>query len=150
MRTITTDYNNSAYNSETKFTCVYSANGLTVAAATPVDVRSMTDSVQAGDYVASATSMDIDASTSTPDVGGTDTVTITTKISSTATAGIPVRAISSDTAKVTVSPALARAKADGTVDFVLTAVGTDTQTATITFKTYGATDKTCAVTITEA
>ena len=150
MRTITTDYNNSAYNSETKFTCVYSANGLTVAAATPVDVRSMTDSVQAGDYVASATSMDIDSATSTPDVGGTDTVTITTKISSAATAGIPVRAYSSDTAKVTVTPALARSKADGTVDFVLTAVGTDTQTATITFKTYGATNKTCAVTITEA
>lgn len=150
MRTITTDYNNSAYNSETKFTCVYSANGLTVAAATPVDVRSMTDSVQAGDYVTSATSMDIDSNTSTPDVGGTDTVTITTKISSAATAGIPVRASSSDTAKVTVTPALARSKADGTVDFVLTAVGTDTQTATITFKTYGATNKTCAVTITEA
>ena len=55
MRSITTDYNNSAYNSATKFTCVYSANGLTVPANTPVDVRALTDSVGAGDYVASAT-----------------------------------------------------------------------------------------------
>lgn len=148
MRTITTDYNNASYASETKFTCVYSANGLTVPANTPVDVRALNDSVGAGDYVASATSMDIDSATSTPAPAGTDTITITTKISSTATAGIPVKASSSDTAKVTVSPAFGRTKADGTIDFVLTAVGTDTQTATITFKTYGATDKTCAVTIT--
>lgn len=150
MRTITTDYNNSAYNSETKFTCVYSANGLTVAAATPVDVRALNDSVGAGDYVASATSMEIDSETSTPDVGGTDTITITAKISTTATAGIPVRAISDDPAVATVSPSLARTKANGTVDFVITAVGADTEEATITFKTYGADDVTCAVTITEA
>jgi hypothetical protein len=149
MRTITTDYNNSAYASATKFTCVYSANGLTVAAGNPVNVRSMFDSVGAGDYVASATSMEIDSETSTPDVDGTDTITITAKISTTATAGIPVRAISDDPTVATVSPALARTKANGTVDFVITAVGADTEEATITFKTYGADDVTCAVTITE-
>ena len=92
--------------------------------------------------------MDIDSATSTPAPEDTDTITITTKISTVATAGIPVRAYSSDVTKVTVSPALARSKSDGTVDFVITAVGDDTDTATITFKTYGATDKTCAVTIT--
>jgi uncharacterized protein YjdB len=109
----------------------------------------MFDSVGAGDYVASATSMEIDSETSTPDVGGTDTITITAKISTTATAGIPVRAISDDPTVATVSPALARTKANGTVDFVITAVGADTEEATITFKTYGADDVTCAVTITE-
>ena len=51
MRSITTDYNNSSYYNETKFTDVYSANGVTVAANTPVDVRAMMDSVGAGDYV---------------------------------------------------------------------------------------------------
>lgn len=148
MRTITTDYNNSSYYSETKFTDVYSANGVTVAANTPVNVRSMMDSVGAGDYVLSATSMDISDETLTPDVDATDTITITTKISSTATAGIPVKAVSSDASKVTVSPAFARAGSDGTITFTITAVGVDTDEATITFSTYGATDAECVVTIT--
>ena len=148
MRSITTDYNNSSYYNETKFTDVYSANGVTVAANTPVDVRAMMDSVGAGDYVLSATSMDINSATATPAPGATATSVITTKISSTATAGIPVYAVSSDPTKVTVSPSLVRSASDGTATFTLTAVGTNTQTATITFKTYGATNKTCAVTIT--
>ena len=148
MRTITTDYNNASYASATKFTDVYSANGVTVPAKTPVNVRSMMDSVGAGDYVLSADELAISATTATPAPAATATLTLTAKISSAATAGIPIAATSSNTARVTISPALARTKADGTAVFTLTAVGTDTQTATLTFKTFGATSKTCAVTIT--
>ena len=90
MRSITTDYNNSAYNSATKFTDVYSANGVTVPAKTPVNVRSMMDSVGAGDYVLSADTITIDHSTATVAHGSTGTSVITATISSAATAGIPI------------------------------------------------------------
>ena len=145
MRDLTTDYNNSSYNSATKFTDVYSANGVTVPAKTPVNVRSMMDSVEAGDYVLSADLLAIDSATASVAHGSTTTSTITASISSVATAGIPVTVTSSDTTKATVSPALVRTKADGTAVFTITGVAAGS--ATLTFKTYGATSVTCAVTV---
>ena len=145
MRSITTDYNNSSYNSATKFTDVYSANGVTVPAKTPVNVRSMMDSVGAGDYVVSADTLAIDHATATVAHGSTGTSVITATISSVATAGIPIAVTSSDTTKATVSPALVRTKADGTATFTITGVAAGS--ATLTFKTYGATSVTCAVTV---
>ena len=145
MRSITTDYNNSSYNSATKFTDVYSANGVTIAAKNPVNVRSMMDSVGAGDYVLSADTIAIDHATATVAHGSTGTSVITATISSAATAGIPISVTSSDTTKATVSPALVRTKADGTASFTITGVAAGS--ATLTFKTYGATSVTCAVTV---
>ena len=145
MRSITTDYNNSSYNSETKFTDVYSAHGVTVPANTPVNVRSMMDSVGAGDYVLSATSMEIDDSTISVAAGSTIASVITAKISTTATAGIPVAVTSSAPTKATVSPALVRTAADGTATFTVTGVAAGS--STLTFKTYGATSVTAAVTV---
>lgn len=148
MRSITTDYNNSAFYSETKFTDTATANGITIAANKPVDVRALNDSVSAGAFVPSATSMDISAATLTPAPAATANVSITTKISTTATPGIPVKAVSSNPSKVSVSPAVARAGSGGSVMFTVSALGANTDTATLTFSSYGAADKTCAVIIT--
>lgn len=151
MRSITTDYNNSSYNSATKFTDVYSANGFTVPAKTPVDVRALMDSVGAGDYVLSATS--IEAADTTVDLTVLSSLTqnITAKISTTATAGIPVKAKSADPTKVTVSPAVARADASGVAHFVITAVGgAANDTVNVVFGTYNATNVTVTYTLVAA
>jgi hypothetical protein len=145
MRSITTDYNNSAYNSATKFTDVYSANGVTVPAKTPVNVRSMMDSVGAGDYVLSADTIAVDDATIAVAADATIASVITATISSVATAGIPIAVTSSDPTKATVSPALVRTKADGTATFTVTGVAAGS--STLTFKTYGATSVTAAVTV---
>ncbi len=148
MRSITTDYNNAAFYSATKFTDTETGNGFTVAANNPVNVRALNDSVSAGSYVASATSIELEAATLTPAPDAVVVFSVTAKISTTATAGIPVKASSSDPTKVTVSPSVARADATGVAKFTITAVGEDTEAATLTFATYGATNQTCAVTIT--
>ena len=151
MRSITTDYNNASYNSATKFTDVYSGNGVTVPAKTPVNVRAMMDSVGAGDYVLSATSMEVADTTVDLPLDSTLTQGVTAKISTTATAGIPVKAISSDVTQVTVSPALARTDASGVAHFTITNVGgVATNSIDVDFKTYGATDVTVTYTLVEA
>ena len=50
MRQITTNWNNSAYNSQTIFVDNNSGNTVTIPANTPVNVRSMVDSVESGFY----------------------------------------------------------------------------------------------------
>lgn len=151
MRSITTDYNNASYASATKFTDVYSGNGVTIPAKTPVDVRSMMDSVGAGDYVLSATSMEVSDTTVDLTLEGTVTQGVTAKISTTATVGIPIRAVSSDVTQVTVTPALARTNASGVAYFTITNVGgVATNSIDVDFKTYGATDVTVTYTLVEA
>ena len=144
MRDLTTNWNAAAYYNSTVFVDSATGNTMTIGADRPVDVRTMNDSVQAGQYKVDVDSCAASDATLATAVNDVDVVTVTVTLSSVAQAGYPVKASSSDVAKATVSPALGFTKADGTVDFTITSVATGS--ATITYTAGTATDTT-AVTV---
>ena len=142
MRDITTNWNNSAYNSSTIFVDRATGSTVTIPANKAVDVRSMVDSVQSGAYFTNPTSATSSEETLATAPEDEDTVTVTLDPVS---AGFPVRAVSDDTDVATVSPALGRTLSNGTVVFTITSVADGE--ATITF-TAGTRTDTVVVTVT--
>jgi hypothetical protein len=140
MRTLTTNWNNSAFNSETVFVDGRTGNTMTIGANRPVDVRTMYDSVESGTYKFDADSIAADPATISSEPEDVDTVTVTVEIDSVGVAGYPVKASSDDVTVATVSPLLAFTKGDGTVVFTVTSV--DDGEATITFTAGTETDTT--------
>ena len=143
MRDITTNWNNSAYNNQTIFVDRATGTTVTIPANKPVDVRSMVDSVQSGAYFNNPTSVTASVETVASEPTDTDAVTVTL---SPVAGGFPVRASTSAAGVATVSPALGRTLANGTVVFTITSVAAGT--ATITF-TAGTRTDTVAVTVTD-
>lgn len=144
MRSITTNWNNSAYNSAGTFVDTISGVSVTIPANTPVNFRAMVDSVEAGAYVYAP-----DTTTVTPDTLSTvaddvDTVTVAVTLSAAAVKNAPIFATTDDATVATVSPAKANADANGQFVFTITSVASGS--ATITF-TSGATSDTVAVTV---
>jgi len=140
MRTLTTNWNNSAFNSETVFVDGRTGNTMTIGANRPVDVRTMYDSVESGTYKFDADSIAADPATISSEPEDVDTVTVTVEIDSVGVAGYPVKAASDDVTVATVSPQLAFTKDDGTAVFTITSV--DDGEATITFTAGTETDTT--------
>lgn len=144
MRSITTNWNNSAYNSATTFLDKATGTSITVAANTPVNVRAMIDSVEAGAYTYAPDSLVADPATLSTVADDVDTVTVTVTLSAAAVDGAPISAASDDVAVATVSPAFANANSSGEYVFSVTSVASGS--ATITF-TCGAQTDTVAVTV---
>lgn len=140
MRSITTNWNNSAYNSAGTFVDVKSNVTVTIPANTPVNFRSMVDSVESGAYVYNPDTLDASPATTTKAATQTQVVTVTVTLSAVGVENAPIRAVSSDVTKATVSPAFANANASGVATFTITAVATGS--ATITFTSGTRTDTT--------
>ena len=140
MRTLTTNWNNSAFNSETVFVDGRTGNTMTIGANRPVDVRTMYDSVESGTYRFDADSISADPATLSTEPEDSDTVTVTVEIDSVGVANYPVKASSDDVAVATVSPPLAFTKGDGTVTFTVASIADGE--ATITFTAGTETDTT--------
>lgn len=144
MRSITTNWNNSAYNSAGTFVDVISGNTVTIPANTPVNFRAMVDSVEAGAYVYNPSSVVANPDTLSTVEDDVDTTVVTVTLSSVAVENAPIKASTSNAAVATVSPAKANANASGQYTFTITSVGSGS--ATITFTSGTATD-TLAVTV---
>jgi hypothetical protein len=143
MREITTNWNNPAYANETVFVDQATGFIVTIPANTPVNVRSMIDSVQSGAYFNNPTAVTASEETLATAPEDVDVVTVTLDP---AIGGFPIRATTSAAGVATVSPALGRTLADGTVVFTITSVADGT--ATITFTAGNRTD-TVVVTVTD-
>jgi len=143
MRDITTNWNNSAYNSQTIFVDRATGSTVTIPANKPVDVRSMVDSVQSGAYFNNPTSLTASEETLATAPEDTDAVTVTVDP---VVAGMLVTAVTNDSGVATVSPASGRTLANGTVVFTITSVAAGE--ATITF-TAGTRTDTVVVTVTD-
>lgn len=146
MRDITTNWNNSAYNSQTVFVDYATGNTVTVPANTPVNVRSMYDSVGAGTYQVNPGAIAASEETLATAPEDESEVTVTVTLGDAYVADTPVKAVSSAPAKATVSPALAWTATDGTATFTITSVADGE--ATITF-TAGTRTDTTVVTVTD-
>jgi uncharacterized protein YjdB len=146
MRTITTNWNNSAYNSQTIFVDNASGNTVTIPANTPVNVRSMVDSVESGSYQYNPDAITRNPSTLSIDIGDTGTSTATVTLDSVGMSQFPVKAVSGTPAVATVSPALGRTLANGTVVFTVTGVSAGEATVTLTA---GTRTTTVVVTVTD-
>ena len=146
MRTITTNWNASAYYDETVFVDGASGNTMTIGANRPVDVRTMLDSVASGTYKVDADSIDADPATLATAPEDTDTVTVTVEADGDVVAGYPVKAATDDAGVATVSPKLAYTDGNGEATFTITSVADGE--ATITFYAGTETDTT-VVTVTE-
>jgi uncharacterized protein YjdB len=144
MRSITTNWNNVAYNSAGTFVDVTSGVSVTIPANTPVNFRSMVDSVESGAYVYAPDALDATPATTTKAAAETQAVTVTVTLNSVGVENAPIKAVSSDVTKATVSPAFANANASGVAIFTITAVASGS--ATITF-TSGAQSDTTVVTV---
>ena len=144
MRSITTNWNNSAYNSAGTFVDVISGNTVTIPANTPVDFRALVDSVENGAYVYNPDSVVASPDTLSTAADDVDTTTVTVTLSSVAVENAPILAASDDEGVATVSPAKANADASGQYVFTITSVASGS--ATITFTSGTATD-TLAVTV---
>jgi hypothetical protein len=129
MRDITTNWNNSAYNSSTIFVDRATGSTVTIPANKAVDVRSMVDSVQSGAYFNNPTSATVSDDTLAIAVEETDTVTVTLDP---VVAGMLITAVTDDDEIATVSPASARTLANGTAVFTVTAVAEGEATLTFT------------------
>jgi hypothetical protein len=129
MRDITTNWNNSAYNSSTIFVDRATGSTVTIPANKAVDVRSMVDSVQSGAYFNNPTSATVSDDTLAIAVEETDTVTVTLDP---VVAGMLITAVTDDDDVATVSPASARTLANGTAVFTVTAVAEGEATLTFT------------------
>ena len=129
MRDITTNWNNSAYNSSTIFVDRATGSTVTIPANKAVDVRSMFDSVQSGAYFNNPTSATVSDDTLAIAVEETDTVTVTLDP---VVAGMLITAVTDDDDVATVSPASARTLANGTAVFTVTAVAEGEATLTFT------------------
>jgi hypothetical protein len=144
MRDLTTNWNASAFYSQTVFVDKTTGNTMTVGANRPVDVRTMFDSVQAGQYTTDPDSVSADPSTVSSEPTDEDVIVVTVETDSDGVGFFPVKAESDDTDVATVSPAVGFTKADGTVEFTITSVADGS--ATITF-TAGTNTDTVAVTV---
>ena len=145
MRSITTNWNSSAYDSAGTFVDVISGNTVTIPANTPVNFRSLVDSVESGSYIYAP-----DALTATPATVASapldkDTVVINVSLSAANVENAPVVATTSDATKATVSPTIANTDKSGNYTFTITSVAAGE--ATITF-TCGAVSDTTVVTVT--
>jgi hypothetical protein len=129
MRDITTNWNNSAYNSSTVFVDRATGSTVTIPANKAVDVRSMVDSVQSGAYFNNPTSATVSDDTLAIAVEETDTVTVTLDP---VVAGMLITAVTDDDDVATVSPASARTLANGTAVFTVAAVAEGEATLTFT------------------
>lgn len=145
MRSITTNWNNTAYNSAGTFVDVISGNTVTIPANTPVDFRALVDSVENGAYVYNPDTLTATPATIASAPDDVDTVVVNVTLSSAAVENAPIKASSSDVTKATVSPAIANADASGNYTFTVTSVAAGS--ATLTFTSGTATD-TVAVTVT--
>ena len=141
MREITTNWNNPDYANQTVFVDQATGATVTIPANTPVNVRSMLDSVQSGAYFNNPTAITASEETLATEPEDTDEVTVTLNP---AIGGFPIRATTDDGAVATVSPAVARTLADGTAVFTITSVADGE--ATITF-TAGTRTDTVVVTV---
>lgn len=137
MRDLTTNWNDAAYANATTFVDKGGAY-VTIPANTPVNVRSMQDSVQGGDYAVLAT--DAVPATIVSDaaddelalnVDADDDVTITVAGSAADSVGVRVHAVSADPTVCTVSPAFAVTDANG--EAVFNIVGIDDGVEDVTF-----------------
>lgn len=144
MRSITTNWNNSAYNSAGTFVDVISGNTVTIPANTPVDFRALVDSVENGAYVYNPDTVVANPDTLSTVADDVDTTVVTVTLSAAAVENAPILASSDDVAVATVSPAKANADANGQYTFTITSVASGS--ATITFTSGTATD-TVAVTV---
>ena len=127
MRTLTTDWSNSSYADAATFLDRRAGTFVTIPAATPVDSRSMADSVIGGDYVTFAYTLDTLTADSAGDAesveeeASTDVV-VTVKDNPIAMPNIRITATSADTDVFTVSPAYAVTDANGQATFTITGV----------------------------
>jgi len=142
MREITTNWNNPDYANQTVFVDTATGATVTIPANTPVNVRSMVDSVSSGAYFSNPVGVTASESTLATAPDDIDAVTVTLNP---AIGGFPIRATTSAAGVATVSPALGRTLANGTVVFTITSVADGS--ATITF-TAGTRTATVAVTVT--
>lgn len=141
MRTITTNWNNSAYNNQTIFVDFASGSTVTVPAGNPVNVRSMYDSVGAGSYFVNPSAINVDEATlsTAPEDESEVVATVDDGV-----VGALVTAVSDDEEIATVSPASGRVGPDGAFTFTVTSVADGE--ATITF-TCGTRTDTTVVTV---
>jgi len=144
MRAITTNWNNSAYNSAGTFLDRKTGTSVTIPANTPVNFRGMVDSVESGAYSYAPDTVVADPGTLAPSVEDVDVVEVTVTLSSVAVDGAPIKAVSDDVEVATVSPAFANANSQGKYIFTITSIAEGE--ATITFTSGSQTD-TCAVTV---
>jgi hypothetical protein len=144
MRSITTNWNNSAYNSATTFLDRATGISVTVPANTPVNVRAMVDSVDAGAYTYAPNALVATPATIASAEDDVDTVAVAVTLTSVGVAGAPIKAVSDDVEVATVSPVFANADSSGNYTFTITSVAVGE--ATITF-TSGAQTDTTVVTV---
>ena len=145
MRSITTNWNSSAYDSAGTFIDVKSGNSVTIPANTPVNFRAMVDSVESGGYVYAPDTLTATPATIASAPTDVDTVTVNVTLAAAAVENAPVKATTSNEAKATVSPAIANTDASGNYIFTITSVAAGE--ATITF-TCGSVSDTTVVTVT--
>jgi len=143
MREITTNWNNPDYANETIFVDVATGATVTIPANTPVNVRSMIDSVQSGAYFNNPTAITASEETLATAPEDTDQVTVTV---APVVSGMLIKAVTNNGSVATVSPASARTLANGTAVFTITSVADGE--ATITFSAGTRTD-TVVVTVTD-
>ena len=125
MRTLTTDWNNADYANETTFCDRYAGTYVTIPAATPVDVRSMSDSVIGNHYyllsnVPDTLAVDSAGNAETVVVDATVDVVVTVTKNPIAVPNIRVTATSADVTKVTVDAPYKLTDASGQCTFTLT------------------------------
>lgn len=146
MRTLTTNWNASAYYDETVFVDSASGNTMTIGANRPVDVRTMTDSVASGAYKVDADSISADPATLSTAPEDEDVVTVTVEADGGIVAGYPVKAVTGNADFATVAPKLAYTDENGEAVFTVTSVadgeatitfyaGTETDTTVVTVAT---------------
>jgi hypothetical protein len=127
MRTLTTDWNNVAYASATTYCDRYAGTYVTIPANTPVDVRSMSDSVIGNDYyvltrIPDTLAVDSAGNAETVAVDATVDVVVTVTDNPLAVLGVRVTATSQDPTKVSVDAPHKITDSNGQCTFTLTGV----------------------------
>lgn len=122
MRSITTNWNSSTYNNATTFVDKISGSSVTIPANTPVNVRSMIDSVESGGYIYQPDGVVVNQETLSTAVDDEDVVVVTITNSAVPVAGAPITVTFAETTIVSVSPMFAYAAANGTASFTITSL----------------------------
>ena len=154
MRTLTTDWNAAAHANATTFCDRYAGTYVTIPANTPVDVRSMQDSVLGNHYYVMSTvpdtiTVDSAGNAETVAVDATVDFVVTVTDNPLACANVRVTATSSNPAKVSVDAPYKLTNASGQCTFTLTGLVADAgEDITVQVASNTALEQVVAVTIT--
>ncbi len=153
MRTLTTDWNNVSYASAATFCDRYAGTYVTIPANTPVDVRSMQDSVLGNDYyvltrVPDTCAVDSAGNAETMAVANTVDVVVTVTEDPLAVPNIRVTATSAHPATFTVDAPHKLTDANGQCTFTLTGVSKATKNCVFAVASDTTLTQTVAVTVT--